>query len=378
MGEPAFLVRLQIKSPQARKALEQILEHREEFEIQKPDDGRRPGLLIFELGSPPDEDFLQVQALIDSGAADEVFLTSGLLSQEVLLRAIRTGAKEFLSQPLQTEELQQALDQFKKRREEPRQRGPRRMGQIFHVIGSKGGIGSTTIAVNLAVALAEGKKTHSVALMDMNMPFGEIPLFLEIAPRYHWGEAIKNSARLDESFLTNILVRHSSGVHVLPSPASVDYYDPRTLETLERLLGLLRRMFDIVVLDGGHSLGGMSLRLLELSDQILLVSVLSLPCLTNAQKILNILRDLRHPPGERVRVVVNRYLKNSDITLKVARESIHQDVYWTVPNDYRTTMSAINQGKPIAQLAPRTPIARSLRDLAATLLEQPAHPEKGV
>jgi len=378
MGETAFVVKLQIKSPPARKALEQIIGAQQWLKIQGPDDARRPDLLIFELGSPPDDDFRQIQSLVDMGAADEVFLTSENLSQEVLLQAIRAGAKEFFSQPLNEEEVQQALAQFKKRKDEPRQRRPKSAGQVVYVIGSKGGIGSTTIAINLAVALAENGKGQSVALMDMNMPFGEVPLFLEMAPRYHWGEAVKNSNRLDESFLTNILVRHSSGVHVLPSPASVDSFDSRTPETLERLLGLMRRMFDILIIDGGQSLGSISLRLLDLSDVILLVSILSLPCLTNTQKVLNILHDLHHPPRERAKVIINRYLKNSDISLKHAKESLHQDVYWTIPNDYRTTMSAINQGKTLSQLAPRAPITKSLRDLANALFESSGHPEKGL
>lgn len=376
MLESAFLVRLQVRNPESKSLLERIIRGFEDLEIQPPNNERRPDLLILELGETPDDDFRQIQFLMNKDAVGEVFLTSGTLNHEVLLRALRSGVKEFLSQPLNEQDVRQALEQFSRRREEVRQQAPRKAGQIVNVIGSKGGIGITTIAVNLAAALAESQKVPSVVLMDLNMPFGEIPLFLEIAHKYHWGEAIKNSARLDDSFLMNILTRHASGVYVLPSPASVDYYDPQTTETLERLLGLMKRMFSFVVIDGGHSLGGISLRLLELSDLVLLVSTLSLPCLTNTTKLLNILHDLRHPPTECVKVVINRFLKNSDISLKDATESIKQEIYWKIPNDYRATMSAINQGKPLSQVAARAPVTRSLRDLAAAISDLQVPAEK--
>ena len=101
-------------------------------------------------------------------------------------------------------------------------------GTIVNVISSKGGVGTTTIAVNLAVSLAAEKNNPSVALIDMNLLFGDIPLFLEIEPKYNWSEITKNISRLDDIYLKNILSVDASGVCVLPSPSYVNDLDPET------------------------------------------------------------------------------------------------------------------------------------------------------
>ena len=117
-------------------------------------------------------------------------------------------------------------------------------GQVVHVIGSKGGVGTTTIAVNLAVSLAESAHLLSVALVDMNTLFGEIPLFMDIRPEHHWGEVEKNICRLDSHFLMNILVKHASGVYVLSSPGHLDSHQAAMPEVITQLLGFMTKVFD--------------------------------------------------------------------------------------------------------------------------------------
>jgi pilus assembly protein CpaE len=128
-------------------------------------------------------------------------------------------------------------------------------------------------------------------------------------------------------------------------------------------------MFDVVVIDAGHLLGKLSSKTLEMSNMVLLVSTLSVPCLSNTTKLLESFRSLGFPRKELVKIVVNRYTKNDGISVKEAEEGLHQSVFWTLPNDYRVTMSAINQGRPVSEIAPKAPITRSLRDLANALLE---------
>ena len=190
------------------------------------------------------------------------------------------------------------------------------------------------MAVNLAVSLAEKKSVQSVALIDMNLLFGDIPLFLEIEPKYNWSEITKNISRLDDTFLKNILSVDVSGVCVLPSPSYLSKQHMATPAIMERLLIVMRRMFDYVIVDGGQSLGDISLKILGLSDTVLLISILSLPCLSNTNKLLRTFHDLGFPPDENIRVIVNRYLKKSDISVKDAEISLEKEIFWTIPNDY--------------------------------------------
>jgi pilus assembly protein CpaE len=219
------------------------------------------------------------------------------------------------------------------------------------------------------VCLAEKKSVKSVALVDTKILYGEIPLFLEIKPSYHWGEITDDISRLDTTFLMNILSRHSTGVYVLPSPAYLNSHKPPTPKTMEHLLALMQGMFDFVVVDGGQPLDETCLKIIELSDTVLLVSTLSLQCLANTNKLLKSLHALGYPTKNRLKVIINRYHKNSEISLRDAEAGIERKIYWTIPNDYRTSLSSINQGKPFSQSSSKTAIAKSINELAESLLK---------
>jgi len=360
-------VKVETKDQSLTRQLEDIIGSVEGFSVQTSVDTRPADLLIFELGDDTEKDFQVINSLLDVDAIGEVFYTSRHSDPAVLVQAMRTGGKEFFSQPIKEKEVRQALEKLRERRDKTRIKEPVKIGQIIELLGSKGGVGTTTVAVNLAVSLAEMKGAHSVALIDRNMLFGEVPLFLEIKPNYHWGEITKNISRLDSTFLMNILSKHSSGVYVLPSPASLNGHDPATPEIMEHLLSLMQRMFDFVVIDGGQSLDETSLKILQMSDIVLLVSILSLPCLSNTKKLLRSFHSLSYPSRERIKVIINRHLKNPEISVKDSEVAIDQKIFWTIPNDYRRTLSAINQGKPLSELASKAPITKSVRELAYTL-----------
>ncbi|MDD2391135.1 MAG: P-loop NTPase, partial [Desulfobacterales bacterium] len=197
--------------------LESFLEAKE-FKLLPPEDSRRPDLLVFELSRDTTKELDFIQSLLDADKVGEVFLTSEHTDPETLMKAMRIGAKEFFSQPIKKDQIRAALETFKNRQNHSGPKTVHKSGQILSVMGSKGGVGSTTVAVNLAAALTDKDQNKSVALLDMNILFGEIPLFLEITPKFHWGEITKNIDRLDETFLMNVLSRHDSGLHILPSP----------------------------------------------------------------------------------------------------------------------------------------------------------------
>jgi pilus assembly protein CpaE len=168
----------------------------------------------------------------------------------------------------------------------------------------------------------------------------------------------------------NILSQHASGVHVLPSPGYLDKRNAVTPEIMERILRLMQELFDVIIVDGGQSFNRISLKAMQMSDQVLLLSLLSLPCLANVNRLLSSLEDDDYLSGDQLRVVINRYEKNSVISLTDARKSIENDIFWTIPNDYRTTISAINQGQSLSQIAPKAPVTRNLEKLAQQLVNE--------
>ena len=371
MAENTISVRLLIKSPRVREDLEKVISSAGRFYLQKPNEPLSCDILILEIGTGDlNKEFEVIHSMQAQGNVREIFLTSPDLEPNLLIRALRAGAKEFFPQPIKKEEVLSALLKFGQRKdtgELPERE--KKNGRIINVIGSKGGVGTTTVAVNLATTLAESKDSPSVVLIDMNLLFGEIPIFLKLESGFNWGEVARNISRLDSTYLMSILSKHSTGVYVLPSPTGLDGVNVSSAEIIHGILSLMRSIFDFIVIDGGQSLDDVSLKILEMSDIVLLVAVLSLPCLTNVRKLLWTFRKLGYPRKENIRIVISRYHKKSLISLKDAEQSIDQKISWLIPNDFSTTMNAINQGKVLSSVARGADITKNFREWAASFLE---------
>ncbi len=366
MTEKTVFLKLGVRNEKIRKDLEEIISSLEGFHLQSSIDSDPCDLLILEPATVNGQDFELIQELQTSGKVREVFLTSPHLEPNLLLQALRGGVKEFFSQPIQKEEVRTGLIKFRERIGLLQQKGTeKKKGKLIHLISSKGGVGTTTIAVNLASSIRESNGS-SVALIDMSLPFGQIPVFLNTESSVNWGEVVRNISRVDETFLMGVLSKHRSGVYVMPPPSSLEDLNVETPEMVEKLLGLMRNLFDFILVDGGQRLDPVSLKILQMSDTVLMVTVLNLPCLANAKKLLWTFQRLGFPPRETVRIIANRYQKKSSISLKEAEDAVSEKIYWLVGNDYQLTMSAINQGKTISEVASGSEVGKSLRELAGT------------
>ncbi|MCX8011923.1 MAG: P-loop NTPase, partial [Desulfobacterota bacterium] len=247
MVDKKKLVKIITKNQILKKKFEAIIGLTEGFEVQPEGEDQPADLLIFELGSDPDYDFEVVQSLLQSGVAQEVFLTAEKSDPDLLLKAIRVGAREFISQPIKDEEVKDALKKFRQGIGSFKRM---RLSRVINVVGSKGGVGTTTVAVNIATSLAEIGEVDSVALVDMNLATPEIPLFLNLRPGYHWGKIAQNITRLDSTFMMSILNKHNSGVYAFASSRISDQ-ETVSPEVIERVINILRRMFSFVVIDSG-------------------------------------------------------------------------------------------------------------------------------
>jgi len=357
---------LKVNNQKVKEEFSGIISSLEGFRLLHADESKSCDLLVMEVGGDADREFRLLQDLRETGRAREVFLTSSSSSPDILIRALRSGAKEFFPQPLNKEELLLAFSKFKKNgkyKEVP----AKKTGKIINVVGSKGGIGTTTIAVNTAASLLNLPGVQSVALIDMNLLFGEVPLFLDIEPAFNWGEIANNISRLDSTYLMSVLSKHPSGIHVLPSPTALDGINTATPEVIEKLLDVMKSEFDFIVIDSGQSLDAVSMRILELSDSVLVNAILSLPCLINVKRLLDTFGRLGFPKEEQVKIIISRYHKNSAISREEAEKGMGKRIFWSVPNDFQSTITAINQGKMLSTVAPKSEITRNLGELATKL-----------
>ena len=232
--------------------------------------------------------------------------------------------------------------------------------------GAIGGVGTTSLAVNLGCILAQDPQ-NSVALVDLDLCLGDADVFLDTIPDYTLVDVAQNVTRLDFTLLKRSLTKHSSGLYLLPRPVQLEDIALITPDDLQRVIGLLKATFTHLVLDLSKGYTAIDLIALEMANHILLVTQLDLPCLRNVVRLMMSFGNMEGL-ADKVKIVVNRVgLENGQITLKKAEETIGKEIFWQLPNDYRTMIEARNNGVPLIENAPRAAITQSLIALAKAL-----------
>ncbi len=326
-----------------------------------------PEMAIVGLGQAPDLTIESISAM----AKDFPYLYLVALSErtdsDLILRTIRAGAHDFLCKPVKEIDLRATADKAAKLKATRNETGGPG-GKILSVFSNKGGTGTTTIAANLADALVRltGKK---VALVDLVLSHGDVTMFFNVNPSYSILDLAKNAEKADYDFLHTLLVRHASGVYILADPPMIEDAEQISPAQVRGVLSALRSMFDYIIVDTPHQFDERTLTALEMSNVILLVSLLNLPSLKNTQKCLELfsrigLRD------ERVRLVLSRYLPNDEIPKESIEGIMNTPIFFSIPNDYPTVISSINRGKLLSETAPDKEVSRSF-DRMAELLEGP-------
>jgi pilus assembly protein CpaE len=240
-------------------------------------------------------------------------------------------------------------------------------GKVIAVFSNKGGTGTSTLAVNLAVALAQ-VTNQGVALADFDSQAGEVSLFLNLQPTRTIADLVTGQGKIDSAVVQAALVKHPSGVYVLCEPERPEQTEGITGTRVHEVLAQLTSSFPYVVCDLSHSFNDVSLEIFDSARHILVVTLLNLPAIRSARRCLDVFRQLNYLRDEdKVRLVINRYLPSRDIDVSQLEETLHYPVFWKVPNDYATVIDAVNSGLPVHEVNADSEVARSLRGLAADL-----------
>lgn len=324
-----------------------------------------PDIGIVSIDSNVQKGLELVQKLNEISPDCSILVVSSSTDGQVILQAMRAGAKEFLSQPVKLQDILDALGRISERkfgRGETKSRG----STVIAVAGVTGGVGTTSIAVNLGCALAKDPK-KSVALIDLDLCLGDADVFLDSIPDYTLVDVAQNVSRLDFSLLKRSLTKHSSGLYLLPRPVQMEDMALITPEDLQRVIGLMKATFSHLVLDLSKGYTPNDQVALQMAHHILLVTQLDLPCLRNVVRLLQSFKENKEL-ADKIKVVVNRAgLESGAITMKKAQETIGREIFWQVPNDYRTMVEVRNNGVPLTEAAPKANVTQSLLGLADAL-----------
>jgi pilus assembly protein CpaE len=322
-----------------------------------------------------DADQAKAMQLISQLHADypdlPILAVSGKGDGQSILQALRSGAKEFLTQPVVLEDLLTALQRLCRGRGGSDGNGAGNGfarssdSLVLAVLGSRGGVGCTSLAVNLGCTLAQDPG-NAVALIDLDLALGDADVALDLMPDYTLADVALNIDRLDMQFLRRSLSRHATGLSLLPHPVQMEDINLIREEHLQRLIGLLRASYTHLLLDLSKSFAPTDVTALRMADVILLVAQLELSSLRN---VVRTLMSLGNDPSlsDKVRVVLNRVGSESDITLKKAEETIGKPIFWQIPNDSKPMVESRNAGVPLLQLAPRCKAQQSINGLVQTL-----------
>ena len=324
-----------------------------------------PDIGFVALDGNPERALELVASLAKSAPACAILVTSSSTDGNLILRAMRAGAKEFLTQPLKPEDLAAALQRVSSQRVGGAS-GSGRGCKMVALTGATGGVGTTSLAVNLGCALA-ADPANSVVLLDLDLCLGDADVFLDTIPEYTLSDVAQNVGRLDLTLLKRSLTKHDSGLYLLPRPVQMEDARLITNDELTRVLGLLKASFTHIIVDTSKGFNSLDMQVLAEADVVLLVTQLDLPCLRNVVRLMASFKE-SGKFDDKVKIVVNRAgYETGQISLRKAQETIGRDIYWQIPNDYRVMVEVRNNGVPLMQQAPRAAITQSINQLAAAL-----------
>ena len=290
----------------------------------------------------------------------KLIITSTDCSTNDIIRALRLGAKEFLPKPVLKEDLSRIIQALSSvsADEIPAQ------SKIITVYSNKGGIGKTTIAINLALELAKFAK-DKVALLDLNLQLGDVSTFLNLNPVFDVNYVLNKLVNNENTNLIKTFEKYKdTSLYILSDPNYIEQAESIKPQQIPALFEALRKEFSYIIVDMSSNIDENSLKILDCSDWIMFTTIVNIPAIRNAQRCLNLFHSRRYAK-DKVKIVVNRYMDNDEIKIDDIENTLAQKVYWKIPNNYFTIMEAINKGIAISEVNPSSNISNSFRAFAS-------------
>lgn len=348
----------------------------------------QPDVVLMDINMPEMDGIAASEAISAQSPNVQVVMMSVQGESDYLRRSMLAGAREFLIKPFSGEELVTSIHrvyQFAATRRAAAPPPPAalptvappppppRGGKIIAVLGSKGGSGASTIAVNLAVALREESKAR-IALVDANLEFGDIGVLLNLPNNRTIADLASGKTEIDEEVLDGTMAGHSSAIKVLLAPSRPELAELVKAEHLKRIMELLDKSYDFVIIDLWKSFQEATIFFLDQADVILLIATTDIPSIKNSKLFFELTEQLGYPPDKTL-FILNKDDGRSGISARDIEASVKHPVGLVLPKDERSTTIAINRGTPFVMLQRNLPLSQAIHNLARLILRR-AQPEK--
>jgi pilus assembly protein CpaE len=318
-----------------------------------------PQLVIVNLDPTPHEMLKKISPLPRQYPGVSFFVMSQGADTTLLMDAMHHGVKEFIPLPIPEQKFASAVERVA----QVHNMGKR--ARVISFVPTIGGCGSTSVACNVAAALARTGKT---VLVDLDLMRGGCANYFDIRPRYTIADVMETGDKVDKQLLDNALTVHqASGLSILARPDMPEDTGRVNQPGLHRLIGLLGRVFDYVVIDSMMSIAPLYNTVLQASDVTGIVMQLNVPSAKNAERFVAALRRMGLE-SSKVKLIANRYVKKGwDIEPEEVERALGLSLAWLVPNDFKNAIAAINFGEPVVLRTPKSEMSTSLVGLAGML-----------
>src|SRR5512135_1054435 len=355
----------------------------------------QPNIVMMDINMPDMDGITAVEMITRDVPISQVIMMSVQSEADYLRRSMLAGARDFLTKPFTSDEL---ISTIRRVHRMGQTRGPmvaqktamqtvpaqasrssinlpvlsERNGSVIVVFGPKGGIGTTTIAVNLAIALQQRPDT-SVALVDASLQFGDVGVLLNLQPTRNIGDLIETINDLDADSINTVAMAHASGIKVLLAPARPEVADLVQPEHLKIILDALTQSFDYVVVDSASVINEMILTAMDRAVRIVLVATPDIPTIKNARLFFEITDALNYEPNK-IMLVLNKMDKRSRISAQMIEENVKHPVSVQIPTDDAMVLNSINDGVPFMADSRTKPIAQAIQQLADRIVAEVSTP----
>lgn len=331
----------------------------------------QPDIVLMDINMPVMDGIKATEEITMIAPETSVVIMSVQGDHEYVRKAMLAGARDFLVKPFSADDLIRTVVKTYEIESKRRQRlsGSRRIedikSRIITVFSTKGGVGKTTLASNLAVSLARTTK-KMVALLDLDLQFGDIAIVLNLSVKNTISDVIKDINQLDAELMDEYMVNHFSGVRVLPAPIKPEYAEYITSSHVEKIIGILKESYHYIIIDTSASFHETVLASLDMCDKILFVSTLDLPTIKNVKTGLDVMESL-HYPKEKISIVLNKASEQFGIKYKDFERTLNYSIWAYVPEDSQTVIMSANKGFPFVMTRAETKVAKAVINISNML-----------
>ena len=339
-------------------------------------------IILMDINMPVKDGIKATEEITAEVPNTTIIIMSVQSEHEYLRKAMLAGAREFISKPFTGDELVNTILQTYAQDSKRKQKNLQPKGKeevhsrVITVFSTKGGVGKTTLATNLAVSIARQTRKR-VALIDMDLLFGNVAVHLNVSVRSTIADLVKEINALDEEMMEEYLVTHFSGVKVLPAPSRPEYAEYITASHIEKIIRVLRQRYHYIIIDTGQNFNEQVLSALDASETILFVSTMDLPAIRNVKIGLDIMETLKYPESK-IKVVLNRASEQFGIKYAEFENAVKAKIWGMVPEDSHTVINSVNKGFPFVLTRVESRIASCIYEMGAKLTQsqEPAGQKK--